>query len=97
MEQGDEDRVKKAFAVRRSRQLIAMAVAIVLLILAALLYRRPDLFGEFSKGTIVKAQILIILLFINFTAFNWRCPSCRKYLGSDIGRRKCRHCGARFR
>ena len=93
----DEERIRRAAAVRRSRQMIAMAAAIVLMILAALVHRRPDLFGEISKGTVLKAQAVIVLLFINFTAFNWRCPACRKYLGSDIGRTNCKHCGARLR
>ncbi len=98
MEQrNEEERIKQAFGTRRTRQVIAVAAAIGLMIMAAALYRRPDLFGAISKGTLVKAQVLIVLLFINFTAFNWRCPSCRKYLGSDIGRRTCRSCGVRLR
>ncbi len=97
MEERDEERIMQEFAKRRSRQVLAMAAAIALMILAAALYRRPDLFGEISKGTLVKAQLLIVLIFVNFTAFNWRCPSCRTHLGSDIGRQTCRKCGVRLR
>ncbi|HXX56565.1 MAG TPA: hypothetical protein VEI96_01025 [Thermodesulfovibrionales bacterium] len=85
------------FRMLRTRQLIALSVTLVLLVLLALLYRRPDLFGEFSKGAIDTAQIVLIMAFIAFSVFNWRCPACKKYLGSDISRRTCRRCGARLR
>ncbi len=97
MEQRDEQRVKQEFQARRTRQVIAIAAVIAIMVLVAVLFRRADLFGGFSKGTIVKVQILVILLFVNFTAFNWRCPSCRKFLGSDIGRQTCKNCGIRLR
>ncbi len=93
MEQQRDQQIRKVYAVRRSRQLIAIAVAISLMLAAALVYRRPDLLGAFSSSTLMKVQLLIILLFVNFTSFNWRCPSCGKYLGSDLGRKRCRKCG----
>jgi len=97
MEPQNEEGIKKEFAVRRTRQVVAVAAAIVLMIMTALLHRHPGIFGEVAKGTVLKVQVLIILLFVNFTAVNWRCPSCRKHLGSDIGRRSCRNCGVRLR
>ncbi len=97
MEQRDEQRVKQEFQARKTRQVIAVVAAIASMVLVAVLFRRTDLFGGFSKGTSVKVQILVILLFVNFTAFNWRCPSCRKFLGSDIGRQTCKNCGTRLR
>ena len=97
MEQQKDERIRQIYAERRSRQVMAIAAGVVLMLTAALLYRRPDLFGAFSKSTLVKVQLLIILLFVNFTAFNWRCPSCGRYLGSDIGRNRCGKCGVRLR
>ncbi len=97
MEPKNGERIKKEFAMRRTRQVIAVAAAIVLMVLTALLHRHPGIFGEIAKGTLLKVQALIVLLFVNFTAYNWRCPSCRKYLGSDIGRHSCRNCGVRLR
>ena len=93
----DDQNIKRDFAVRRSRQIIAIAAVIVLLLLLALLYKRPDILGEFTKKNLVLAQLLVVLAFINFTAFNWICPSCKKYLGSDISRRVCKKCKARLR
>ncbi len=97
MEQQRDERMRQAYATRRLRQVIAIAAVIVLILAAALLYRRPDLFGAFSKSTLVKVQLVIILLFINFTAYNWRCPSCKKYLGSDLSTSTCRKCRVRLR
>ncbi len=85
------------FGLRLSRQFLAIAAALFLVLFLALLYKRPDLFGEFSKNTIFAAQIMLIVAFIGFSAFNWRCPSCKKYLGTNISRRICKQCGTRLR
>jgi len=95
-ERGDKE-IKREFRLRQSRQSLAIAVMLVLLLSFTFLYGRPDLFGVFSKKTIVGAQIVLITAFIIFSGFNWRCPSCNKYLGADIGRRICRRCGTRLR
>jgi rRNA maturation endonuclease Nob1 len=40
---------------------------------------------------------VVIIAFIGFSAFNWRCPSCKRYLGADINRHMCKKCGTRLR
>jgi len=97
MQRRDDDRIMQEFRVRQSRQFLAIAVTLVLLLLLTLLYKRTDLFGEVSKQTILAVEVTVIAAFIGFSAFNWRCPSCNKYLGTDIGRRICRWCGTRLR
>jgi len=97
MEKRDEKEIQRDFWMRQGRQFIAIAIAVFLVLLMAVLYKRHDLFGEYSKDTLFKAQLLIIAAFIGFTAFNWRCPSCKKYLGKDINKRACRHCRTRLR
>lgn len=97
MEKRDTQTIKLAFAVRRTRQILASAAAVLLVLLFAVLYKYPDLLGAFSKDTLVALQILLILAFVNFTAYNWQCPSCKKYLGNDLNKRVCKQCGARLR
>jgi hypothetical protein len=97
MEKKDAQTIMRDFAVRRTRQIIAIATALFLVLLVAVLYKLPNLLGAFSKDTLVAVQILTILALINFTAFNWQCPSCKKYLGGDMNRRVCKHCGVRLR
>jgi hypothetical protein len=93
----DDKHIMKDFQVRQSRQFFAMAITLLLLIFFVLLYKRPDLFGEISKHTIFAAELVIIAAFIGFSAANWRCPACNKYLGPDINRRVCRKCRTRLR
>ena len=92
----DEQDVMESFKLRQSRQFLAIALTLLLLILLTLIYKRPDLFGEFSKTVIFGAQIIFIAAFAGYSVLNWRCPSCNKYLGSNIYRRICKKCGARF-
>jgi hypothetical protein len=97
MGQKDRNRIVQDFRSRQNRQFIAIAAALFLVLLSAVIYRRPDLFGAFSRDILFGAQAVLIAAFIGFTAVNWRCPSCTKYLGSDINRRICKKCGARLR
>jgi hypothetical protein len=89
--------IMRDFWLRQGRQLLAIAAALFLVLLPAVIHKRHDLFGEYSKSTLVASQIVVIAAFIGFTAFNRRCPSCKKYLGRDIFKRACRHCKTRLR
>jgi hypothetical protein len=92
----NDDEIKQAFAQIRMRQVVAIVAAIVGVLLAALVWRRPDLFGQFSKKDLMLFQLVMILLFVNFSGWNWKCPSCKRYLGNDIGTDVCRKCGTRL-
>ena len=97
MQNNDNKQITREHWQRRGRQISAVAVAIFLVLFVALVYKRHDLFGEYSRNTLIAAQLVLITAFIGFTAFNWRCPSCKKYLGNDINKRVCRHCRTRLR
>ena len=92
----DKERIKREYRARQTRQIIAMTVALFLVLLAAVIYRRPDLFGEFNRGSLFAAQAITIATFFGFTSWNWRCPACSSYLSSDIHRSRCKKCGARL-
>lgn len=85
------------FGVRRSRQVLAVSVSLSLVLFLAVIYKYPPVLVAFSSKTIFGAQVMIIAAFIGFSRANWRCPSCDKYLGNDIGRRICGKCGSRLR
>mgnify|MGYP006268576091 CR=1 FL=1 len=92
----DPDKIKREFRMRQNRQIVAMTAAMFIVLLGAVLYKRPDLLGAFSGRTIFALQAVTIAAFLGFSAYNWRCPSCDKHLGSDVNRRQCRKCGARL-
>ena len=92
----DPNEIKREFRVRQTRQIIAMTIALFLVLLAAVFYKRPDLVGEFSRSSLFGMQAIAIATFLGYTSYNWRCPACGRYLGSDIYRTQCRKCGARL-
>lgn len=92
----DENKIMQEFKARQSRQIVAIAVAMFLLLLAAVLYKRPDLLGAFSGRTLFGLQAISIASVLGFTVYNWRCPSCNKHLGGNIHRQRCGKCGTRL-
>lgn len=97
MQKKDNGQIMRKFELLQGRQLLAIAATLCSVIILAVVSKRPDLFGEFSKNTVLTLQIAVIGAFLGFSALNWRCPSCKKYLGYDINKRICRTCGTRFR
>ena len=97
MSKKDGRQIMREFEARRGRQSFAIVAALFMVLFLAMLYNRPTVLGEFSKNTIFGAQVIVIAAFIGFSSVNWRCPSCNKYLGSDMNRRLCRKCGSRLR
>ena len=97
MQKNYDNQITREFWQRRGRQILAIAVALFLVLFLAVVYKRHDLFREYSGNTLIATQLVVITAFIGFTAFNWRCPSCKKYLGNDINKRACRHCRTRLR
>jgi hypothetical protein len=97
MRKKDETVIKREFTVRQNRQIVAIAAALFMVLLGAVLHKRPDLLGEALSGTtLFGLQAICIAAFLAYTAYNWRCPSCEKHLGGNINRRRCGKCGARL-
>ena len=92
----DPEQIIKEFHARQNRQFIAIAAALFAVLLCGVIYKRPDLFGEFSKSVLYGAQISVIASFMVFTSYNWTCPSCGKYMGADINKRACKKCRAKL-
>ncbi len=96
MRKRDENGIKQEFKARQTRQIVAIAAALFLVLLGAVLYKRPDLLGAVSHRTLFGLQAISIASFLVFTTYNWQCPSCNKFLGSNIHRHRCGKCGARL-
>jgi ribosomal protein S27AE len=93
----DPEKIMQEHRMRQNRQFVAIALTLFAILFCAVIYKRPDLFGEYSKSTLFGIQVVIIVSYMVFTSVNWICPSCGKYLGTDINRRICKKCGARLR
>ncbi len=88
----DRESIKREFRKRQSRQIIAIAAALFLVLLSAVIHKRSDLFGAVPRKVLFGAQIACIAAFLGFSAFNWRCPACGKFLGRDVLKRSCNAC-----
>jgi predicted RNA-binding Zn-ribbon protein involved in translation (DUF1610 family) len=93
----EQQSVKEQFAGCKRRQLRATILALFLVLFIALVYKRPDLFGDYLKASLFAGECLAVAAYIGFTAANWRCPSCGGYLGVDFLIARCRRCGERLR
>lgn len=86
--------VSHEFKRRKTRQFYAVIAVVFLLIAVLWRLNQPGFpFGELSQGTVMAVEMAIIAAFVFFTAANWRCPACNRYLGRDISQRRCRKCG----
>ena len=93
----DPEQIMQEFHQRQTRQIIAIAIALFVVMLCAVLYKRPGVLGEYSKATLFGVQIVSIASFWVFSSVNWRCPACEKFLGTDINKRGCKKCKTRLR
>ncbi len=91
----DEERIRREYRRRQSRQFVAIALVMFDVLLGAVLHKRTGLLG-LSRQAIFALQAIGIAAFAGFTAWNWRCPACNKYLGSDVFRERCKACGTRL-
>lgn len=86
----DQERIFLAYAHRRRRRLIAMAVTLGLLGLEALFAR------DLTESSATVVAFLILGGFLLFLWIDWRCPACDGHLGREFSQRHCSHCGTRL-
>ena len=97
MQKKDQQQIMQEFHQRQSRQIIGIAITLFVVMLCAVMYKRPDVLGDYSKARLFAVQIVSIASFIVFSSYNWRCPACGKSLGTDINKRVCKKCKTRLR
>jgi di/tricarboxylate transporter len=92
-----EEQFRKEFERRRSRQLAGIALVVFLLVSLLWKIGHPGfLLRELSRSAAAVLELVTIAAFLLFSALNWRCPACGRYLGPNINIRGCRKCGARL-
>ena len=90
--------IERAFLRRRRNQLV-LAAALVPNVAAVLLYQRHLVSTIFGMSAQVAGPIFLVLAVggLLFSLWNWRCPACSNYLGRAINPRHCPNCGVRLR
>jgi len=85
------------FIKKRTRQI--MAVGPIILAFIALLSVEGNPTGIFGlpQNIVLSITFAVIISVLIFSLFNWRCPSCNKYLGKAINPKFCAKCGVQLR
>jgi hypothetical protein len=94
-----ESELRQDFARRRLRQwlvVIPAALAIIAIRVADDAADGAKIYGM-SSGTIIAIAFVMIVGILVFSLWNWRCPSCSKYLGRGINPTFCGKCGFKLK
>ena len=85
------------FKKKRTRQI--MAVGPIILAFIALLSVESNPTGIFGlpPNIVLGLSFALIISVLIFSLFNWRCPSCNKYLGKAMNPKFCSRCGIQLR
>jgi uncharacterized membrane protein YkvI len=88
----EEKHIQKEFARKKMIQYIAYGLAMVVIVLVAVGKSGQAVSSSLYAWVLVGIAIAAIL----FSLYNWRCPSCKKYLGRRMGIKVCPECKAKL-
>jgi hypothetical protein len=89
-----QSELRAQFARRRLRQIIAVIPILAAVVLFTWLDKHPDASpGGLDPNVIAVIAFVVIFGTIIFSFFNWRCPSCNRYLGKAWNPKFCQKCG----
>jgi cell division protein FtsW (lipid II flippase) len=86
--------IKTEFKKRKIRQLIIAVLMVPVVGCLLIVSEKSDtsLFG-LNHDQIGLTALAIIGLALIISFINWRCPSCKKYIGKKINPNYCSNCG----
>jgi len=91
------EKIISEFKKRRTRQIIAIIPAIIAFLGLVSVEDNPAGIFGIQPNTIIGISIALILSVLIFSWFNWRCPSCNKYLGKAWNQKFCSKCGTQLK
>jgi len=94
-----EDRkaaVRSEFSRRRRNQLILLVPVFAAMFIAIASDERQAVYG-IPVATLLPTAIVLVVVAIAFSLYNWRCPACARYLGRSLNPRYCIRCGVQLR
>lgn len=83
------------FKQKRKRQIILVLIAVPVALIYAFFDRTLMPWG-IPQQLIQGFMVLVILSLAIFSFINWRCPSCKKFLGKGINPKFCSGCGVKL-
>jgi len=89
-----EPDVVAAFKRRRRRQLaLLVPVLLAFVCIVALAQIEGDTIFGLPTVLIFAICLVVIVVGVIFSFFNWRCPACNSYLGRSLSPKFCWNCG----
>lgn len=90
--------IKAEFKKRKKKQFLLAIPMIPSILLVAFM---QDFESQFIEGIpniyLLFVALVIIIAGLIISIFNWRCPSCNKYLGKKFNPKFCSNCGVELR
>ncbi len=94
---GERREIAAEFRRSRWRELLGVSLVVVSVVGAAVAASVYDLPGGPIGNPPGLAALGVVVGYIIFHHFNWRCPACRRYLGPfNWSAGSCARCGAEF-
>jgi hypothetical protein len=89
--------IVQQFKALRKRQLLATIPIVLAFIILIGLGDNPEAnIAGLPSNVLQGVAFVIIVGVLIFSFFNWRCPSCKKYLGKAFNPKFCTKCGAQL-
>ena len=89
--------ISKDFKRRKRNQWIVaiLMIPVFIVLIYPQVTGKTEVFGM-DPDTITTWSLIPIILALVYSIYNWRCPSCKKYLGRRINHSSCPRCGISF-
>jgi len=90
--------IKNDFKKRKIRQLfIGIPLLAAVFLIAFMSESETEMVSGISNLFLIIGAGVIIILGLIFSLINWRCPSCKTYLGKKFNPKFCSSCGVELR
>lgn len=93
----DQKTVQQFRTIRNRQVLVVIPLAVIFLVLAWFGDNLKTVVVGIHDNVIPAAAFLVIVGMAIFSLINWRCPSCKSYLGRSFNPQSCSECGAKLR
>ena len=95
LNQNPEEKIKSDFKIRKTRQIIAIFPTIAsMFVILFVADKNPD--KSIMGIPLLPVSVVVVVSVLIFSLWNWRCPSCNRYIGKAINPKFCSKCGIKL-